>query len=187
MKSFMSQLMLNITPLAIGVVSLTVACSTMQPLAESTDEKPLDSLSVKPMYTEVSTIDDDVIGRTYALGDIPLEQLRIIHAEQVSRLTKGTAEKPIIDGMGAALKLFLKGAGSGRAPMSMSVDAPRNGRLKIRLVNIGTSEVTTLSDVGVSKGINDVPLNFGSIASGAYTIRISEGALTASAGFNVAK
>lgn len=181
----MSYSTLNIALRVIAVVSLTPACRTTQPPTDSTNAILADSIALKTRYTEVSTNEDGVSARSYTPDDIPPEQLRIIHAEQVSRLTKGTAEKPIIDGKRAALKLVLNGAGSGRAPTTMTVDAPRNGTLRIQLVNVGTSELTTLPHVTVSKGISDVPLNLGGLASGVYTIRVTEGALTASAGFSI--
>jgi len=92
--------------LLIATACLVVlGCSTTQPLAESTDAKS-DS-------TTFTTNDDGIVARSYAGKGISAEELRIVHAGQVSRLTKGTAEKPIIDGKRAALKVVLNGAGSG--------------------------------------------------------------------------
>jgi len=62
-----------------------------------------------------------------------------------------------------------------------------SGTLKVLVVNNATSESTPLPDVSISKGVNEMSLNLGGLSNGAYTIRVSEGALVATVAFSVAR
>lgn len=69
-----------------------------------------------------------------------------------------TPQKPIIDGKRAKLTIVANGTGSGSAPTSITVIAPRDGILQIQIVNSATSESVIIPDAGIHKGTNEIAL-----------------------------
>jgi len=132
---------------------------------------------------EQSTSQNDVSARSVTKLDLSPAELKVIQDKMVARLTNRNS---LNDMKVENLAVTAHGTAFG-VPNMLSIQAKQAGRASLEIINLTSVESTPILSQQLVMGVNQIEINLGNLASGAYMIVATQNGTRATTSFTVAK